>query len=232
MIPLRDTIPSRREPLATILLIIVNVMVFIGQSLMSDVKFAEFIYEFGFIPEEFLKSLARFGFFQASTYVPLFSSMFLHGNWAHLISNMWVLWLFGDNVEDAMGSIRFLIFYILCGLVAGFTHFLFNPTSNVPTVGASGAIAGVMGAYFILFPHARIVTLIPTFFFLPMFIHVPAFIYLILWFISQLYSGVVQWVGGASVGGIAWWAHISGFLAGVFIHKAFLARRRYRYYGG
>jgi len=227
MLPIRDNIPSWHTPIATKALIVVNVLSFISQWAMPDKEFAEFVYRYGFIPVRFLNSIMEFGILHTDSYLPMLTSMFLHGNWVHLISNMWMLWLFGDNVEDIMGFARFLIFYILCCLISGFTHFLFNPVSSVPTVGASGAIAGVMGAYLILFPHSRIVTLVPVFIFLPMFIHVPAFIFLIIWFLSQLYSGVTQWVGGGNVGGIAWWAHISGFLAGMFLHKYFAKRRIY-----
>ncbi|NLO83536.1 MAG: rhomboid family intramembrane serine protease [Clostridiales bacterium] len=230
MIPIRDNIPSRRTPYATLTLIVVNVLLFVNQWLLPDREFAEMVYQYGFVPVRFLRSLIELRIFETQTYLPMLSSMFLHGNWVHLISNMWMLWLFGDNVEDLMGYARFVIFYILCGLIAGFTHFLFNPASSVPTVGASGAIAGVMGAYFVMFPHSKIATLVPVFVFLPMFIHVPAFIYLIIWFISQLLSGVTQWVGGSSVGGIAWWAHISGFIAGVLMHRYFVRRRFYGVY--
>ena len=139
--------------------------------------------------------------------------MFMHGDILHILSNMWSLWLFGDNVEDRMGSFRFFVFYILTGLIAGFAHFISNPMSNVPTVGASGAIAGVMGAYFMMFPHSKIVTLVP---FIPFFIRVPAQIFLFIWFISQLRSGLY-----GVVGGVAWWAHIFGFLAGILLYRKF-----------
>jgi membrane associated rhomboid family serine protease len=146
-----------------------------------------------------------------------FTSMFMHGDILHILSNMWSLWLFGDNVEDYMGTFHFILFYILTGLIAGFAHFVFNPISDLPTVGASGAIAGVMGAYFIMVPHSRIITLVP---FFPFFIRVPSQIFLFIWFIIQLRSGIMSGICG-TVGGVAWWAHIFGFLAGVMLYKKF-----------
>ena len=140
-----------------------------------------------------------------------------------LVSNMWSLWLFGDNVEDYMGPFRFFEFYILTGLIAGFAHFIFNPMSNIPTVGASGAIAGVMGAYFVMFPHSRIITLVP---FIPFFIRVPSQVFLVIWFISQLHSGIMSGIYG-TIGGVAWWAHIFGFLSGVILYKKFLKKENY-----
>jgi len=155
--------------------------------------------------------------------------MFLHGGWMHFISNMWSLWLFGDNVEDCMGHLRFLIFYLLCGLAAGFIHFMFNPTAQVPTIGASGAIAGVMGAYFVMFPTARVITLVPIFF-LPYFIEIPAVFYLGIWFMMQLFSGMFSLVLPTGAGGIAWWAHVGGFLFGILVLPFFRRRRGRPFY--
>ena len=169
---------------------------------MPDKEFAEFVYRYGFIPVRFLNSIMEFGILHTDSYLPMLTSMFLHGNWVHLISNMWMLWLLVIMLKILWVLQGFDILYIMWFDIRIYP-FLFNPVSSVPTVGASGAIAGVMGAYLILFPHSRIVTLVPVFIFLPMFIHVPAFIFLIIWFLSQLYSGVTQWVGGGNVGGIA-----------------------------
>lgn len=148
--------------------------------------------------------------------------MFLHGGWFHLISNMWVLFIFGDNVEDRMGHGRFLLFYLLSGLAAGLMQALAAPGSHLPTVGASGAIAGVLGAYLLFFPGARVLTLIPFFFFFS-FVEIPALFYLGFWFIAQLYSGLFALAlpAGMSAGGVAWWAHIGGFLFGLLLARRF-----------
>lgn len=219
MLPLRDTIPSRRISIATWLIIIINVLVFFHQITLPDEEALNMIYEYAFIPSRFVR-----GIFNPKSYIPLFTSMFMHGSFLHLISNMWSLWLFGDNVEDNMGPFRFILFYILTGLIAGFAHFISSPMSNIPTVGASGAIAGIMGAYFMMFPHSRIVTLIPI---IPFFIRVPAPIFLFIWFVAQLRSGIMSGIHGNAIGGVAWWAHIFGFLGGLFLYKKFI-KNRYR----
>lgn len=212
MIPLRDTAKSKKVPVATLFIIAVNVIVFINQATMPYDESLSMIYKYAFIPSRFLKGMNHI-----ESYIPLFTSMFMHGNILHILSNMWSLWLFGDNVEDYMGAFRFVIFYILTGLIAGFAHFVFNPMSDLPTVGASGAIAGVMGAYFIMVPHSRIITLIP---FFPFFIRVPSQIFLLIWFITQVRSGIMSGIFGI-VGGVAWWAHIFGFLGGMILYKEF-----------
>ncbi len=163
--------------------------------------------------------------------LPLFTCMFLHGGWIHIIGNLWTLWIFGDNVEDEMGHTRFLLFYLLCGLVASFVQIYTNPHSTIPTIGASGAIAGVMGAYYMLFPRARIIIMIPILFF-PFFFEVPAVFFLIFWFFEQVFSGTLSLLSPQQAGGIAWWAHAGGFLCGMFTHRLFLnpkpCRRRYK----
>jgi membrane associated rhomboid family serine protease len=156
--------------------------------------------------------------------VPLFTSMFLHGGWLHLISNLWALYIFGDNVEDRMGSGRYLVFYLLGGVVAALTQAYIGPTSRVPMLGASGAIASVLAAYLVLFPGARVVTLVPLFF-LPWFIEIPALFYLIFWFVSQFFSGVAS-LGMTEVGGVAYWAHIGGFVFGLLLVMFFARRPR------
>lgn len=219
MIPLKDTIPSRKASIATWSIIIINVIVFFNQILLPYEEGLKMVYEFSFIPSRFIE-----GIFNPKSYIPLFTSMFLHGDFLHLISNMWSLWLFGDNVEDNMGAFRFVLFYIITGLIAGFAHFISNPMSNLPTVGASGAIAGVMGAYFLMFPHSRIVTLVP---FIPFFIRIPAPVFLFIWFIGQVRSGFMSGFHGEALGGVAWWAHIFGFLGGVILYKKFLKEEKY-----
>ena len=145
----------------------------------------------------------------------------------HIIGNMWALWIFGDNVEDRMGSLRFLIFYVLCGLVAGVVHWATNPHSTIPTIGASGAIAGVLGAYFVLFPTARVIAMFPVFF-IPFFFGLPAVTYLAVWFLTQLFSGTAALLGPENVSGVAWWAHVGGFLAGIIAYRFFLHPDRQR----
>lgn len=229
MIPLRDTIRGKRTPVAVIGLIAVNLTVFLYQWLLSDYGFAQFIYRYGFIPAR----LTGWGFREETAGLqlvyPLVTSMFLHGGWFHLISNMWALWLFGDNVEDRMGHGRFTVYYLLCGLAAGVTHYVFGPLSPVPVVGASGAIAGIMAAYMVLYPSSRILTLIPVII-IPLFLEIPALLYISIWFISQLFSATFDVLGGGGAGGgIAWWAHIGGFVAGLLLYRRFLLRVQMRY---
>ena len=153
-------------------------------------------------------------------YFPFFTNMFLHGSTAHLIGNMWTLYIFGDNVEDRMGKWRYLLFYILCGVAASYTHYLLNSGSQIPALGASGAISGVMGAYMLMFPQSRIIFLIPIFF-LPYFFEMSAFIYLAFWFAAQLLSGTASLFANPNGPGIAFWAHVGGFAAGVLFFKLF-----------
>jgi membrane associated rhomboid family serine protease len=217
MIPLRDTIPSQRFPVVTVTLICINAVVFLTEINMNARALDQLFWEWGIVPLRF-----KVHPHLPHTYFTLISSMFLHGGWTHIIGNMWSLWIFGDNVEDRMGRWGFLSFYLLSGLAAGFGHILTNTASQVPTVGASGAIAGVMGAYLLLFPHARVVTLVPIFFFLQI-IEVPAVLFLGFWFVSQLFSGTLSLTAGGH-GGVAWWAHIGGFVVG--FGWAFVLRQR------
>ena len=210
MIPLRDIIPSRTTPVVTISLIAVNVLVFIYElSLGRDVD--AFTLYWGLVPAAF-------------SWVAVFTSMFLHGGFMHVAGNMLYLWIFGDNVEDRMGHGRFLVFYLLCGVAAALAQTITVPESVVPMVGASGAIAGVMGAYFVLYPRSRIVTLIPIFFFFQV-VEVPAILFLGVWFVMQFLSGVgsiATATGGEPAGGVAFWAHVAGFAAGfvgVFVFR-------------
>jgi membrane associated rhomboid family serine protease len=210
MIPLRDIIPSRTTPFVTVGLIAVNIVVFLYQKTLPPQASLNFLYTWSMVP--------------AGLAVPtLVSSMFLHGGWLHLLGNMLYLWIFGDNVEDRVGHARFVVFYLGCGIAAGLAHLVTNPMSIVPTVGASGAIAGVMGAYFVLYPRSRILTLIPLFVYFEI-IEVPAILFLGFWFLLQLLSGVGT-LGRADTapGGIAFWAHIAGFVAGAGL--IFVVRR-------
>lgn len=218
MIPLRDVNRSSTTPTFTILLIVLCTTLYIYQTLLSEDMFTEFIYSYGYIPNST---------FNIETNPGLITSIFLHGSWFHLISNMWFLWIFGDNVEDRMGHFNFLLFFILCGVGANLVHMLSDMSSLVPAVGASGAIAGTMGAYFGLFPRAKIKTLIPIFIIIPIFVNIPASIFIVLWFISQIYSGAIESLsGGGSVEGVAWWAHVGGAAGGFVIYRIFLRRKK------
>ena len=213
MFPIRDTVRSRSFPIANYGLIAINVVIFLFETSLGTQGFERFIGAFGVVP-------ARLSLTQPLSFLTLFTSMFLHGSWFHLISNMWMLFIFGDNVEDRMGSARYVIFYVLAGGVAGLTHVFFGPASRVPTVGASGAIAGVLGAYFVLYPSARVTTLVPLFI-LPWFVEIPAYIFIGVWFLSQLSSGLLSLGAYGAFDGIAWWAHIGGFVIGLLLVRLF-----------
>jgi membrane associated rhomboid family serine protease len=207
-------------------LIGVNVLVFIYQMGLPEPELSELIYSFGLVPARYFNPDWALSVRLPSLVVwPFVSSMFLHGGLLHLVLNVWTLWIFGDNVEDRMGSLRFLAFYLSCGLVAGLAHLAFNLSSSVPTIGASGAIAGVLGAYLILYPGSRVITVIPIFFW-PVFFELPAFIYLGFWFVSQFLSATLSTTAAPGAGGIAWWAHIGGFVAGLTLHRLFFSPRR------
>ncbi|GAB4178698.1 MAG: rhomboid family intramembrane serine protease [Calditrichia bacterium] len=216
MFPLKDTIPSKTFPVINYLLIALNVLIWFFETSLSQEQLQEFIHLFGAIPARFHWIAVLDIQTMIAKYYPLFTSMFLHGSWFHLLGNMWFLWIFGDNVEDAMGHVRYLIFYMLCGIIAGLTHIHLNPESIVPTVGASGAIAGVMGAYVLLYPRAKIITLIFIFIFIDI-VELPAFFYLGLWIFMQFIQGTVSFLLPPDVGGVAWWAHIGGFLGGFLL---------------
>lgn len=225
MFPVRDNVPSRTAPVAMWAIIALNVVVFLLQLRLSEEQLLRFVYLFGIVPRRYTHpEWAQWVGFPADEYWPFLTMMFLHGGWFHIISNLWTLWIFGDNVEDRMGPARFLIFYLTCGVISGIAHTASNPTSVTPAIGASGAIAGVLGAYFLLYPRARIICLVPVLFF-PVFIEIPAFFFFLLWFWSQFFSGTLALLSPQEGGGIAWWAHIGGFLAGIALHRVFLIRQ-------
>jgi membrane associated rhomboid family serine protease len=222
MIPLRDENPSSTVPIVTRALIVLNVAVFIHE-LMLGPQLKPFMMTWGFVPERLTLAL---GYHEESWFGPgatVLSSMFLHGGWWHLIGNMWYLWIFGDNVEDRFGHVRYLLFYLGAGIVAVLVQYATNPASSLPTVGASGAIAGVLGAYAVAFPRARIVTLVPLFIFIQI-MALPALLVLGLWFVFQFFSGTLA-LASAVGGGIAFWAHIGGFAFGA-LAMLVLGRRR------
>jgi membrane associated rhomboid family serine protease len=219
MIPLYDTLRPRHFPLVNWVLIIANVLVFVYETRLGPRALQGLIETWGVIPVRLIND-------PSTTWVTLLSAMFLHGGWFHLISNMWVLFIFGDNIEDRMGRMNYLVFYMLCGIAAGLLESYVLPNSALPMIGASGAIAGVLGAFLIQFPRARIASLVPILFIFTL-VELPAVIYLAFWFISQLFSGFVS-LEGATGGGVAWWAHIGGFVFGLLAVNLFVRRRVYR----
>ena len=220
MIPLRDQIPTRHVPVINYLLIAANILVFVLLWLAGSQQ-ESLVYQFALIPANITTGL------NLGDIADIFTGMFMHAGLAHLGGNMLYLWIFGDNVEDSMGSGKYLSFYLVGGVVASLTHILTNPGSQIPTVGSSGAIAAVLGAYLVLYPQSRVLTIIPLGFFLRMTL-VPASIVLGLWFVLQLFSGFLS-LGGPDVGGVAFWAHIGGFLSGVVMAKLLANRRRPEY---
>jgi membrane associated rhomboid family serine protease len=213
MIPLKDTIRARRVPLMNWAIIVANVIMLVYVQRLPAADQEIYLFSHGAVPVRYLSGVGGPQFWT------LISSMLLHSGWLHLLSNMWALFIFGDNIEDRLGPLKYLLFYLVSGIVACLVHVYLNPTSNLPVIGASGAIAGVMGAYLLSYPRARVITLVPLGFL--WFVQIPAVIYLLLWFLLQLLGGL-QGLGSASAqaaGGVAWWAHIGGFVAGMLLIK-------------
>lgn len=226
MFPIRDTTPTRHFPVITLLIILANIAVFVYELSLPPDATRRLFFLFGLVPARYSDAQwAATAGFPFHGFASFFTSMFLHGGWMHIIANMWMLWVFGDNIEDRMGRWRFLLFYITVGILAALVHFFVNMHAKVPLVGASGAVAGVLGAYFILFPRAWVLTVIPIFFW-PFFFEVPAVVYLFVWFLIQIFSGTASDAGGTETAAVAWWAHIGGFAAGVVLHRAFLRKSR------
>jgi membrane associated rhomboid family serine protease len=210
MIPLRDVIPSRTTPYITVTIIALNAAAWLFEIMLPHDALNEFLTIYGVVPAYF-------------SYPTLITSMFLHGGWMHVIGNMWYLWIFGDNVEDRVGHGRFMVFYLLCGMAAALGQVVVDPHSTLPTIGASGAIAGVMGAYFVLYPRSRVLTLIPLVIFWEV-IELPAIMLLGFWFLMQLFSAgtIAMTASSHGSGGVAFAAHVAGFvmgLIGVFLFK-------------
>jgi len=216
MIPIRDSIPTRRVPIVNYALIGANLLVFLLMWLAGPEQ-ERLVYQFALIPASFSNGI------DLGDITDIFTSMFMHAGLAHIAGNMLYLWIFGDNVEDRLGSFKYLLFYLAGGLAASLTHLLFNPNSQIPTVGASGAIAAVLGAYLVMYPQSRIATFIPLGFFMRLAM-VPTSVVLGFWFILQLFNGFLS-IGAADVGGVAFWAHIGGFVAGVVLAKLMPAPR-------
>jgi membrane associated rhomboid family serine protease len=224
MFPIQDSVPSRSVPVVTRALILINVVVFFFELSLSRESIIQLFYLFGVVPARFTDPewAASIGF-PIGSYWSLLTHQFLHGGWLHIVANIWTLWIFGDNVEDRMGPLRFIIFYLVCGVLAALTQVLVTPDATIPSVGASGAIAGVLGAYLLFFPTARLIVLIPILFF-PFFFELPAVIFLVLWFFIQLFGGTAMLASPQQVGGIAFWAHIGGFIAGILLCRFFVRR--------
>jgi membrane associated rhomboid family serine protease len=212
MLPLRDNIPSSRFPGATLGIIIVNVLVFLHELRLGP-RLEELLMQYAVIPVHYTNVEVAQQFTLSQLLFAFFSSMFLHGGWIHLIGNMWSLWIFGDNVEDRLGRANYLLLYLASGVAAALMHIFTNAGSQVPTIGASGAIAGVMGAYFRFYPHAKVETLVPPFFLFPL----PAVVFLGWWFVLQFLSGAMTLGAGEQFSGVAWWAHVGGFLFGFIV---------------
>jgi len=216
MIPLRDVIPSRSTPYITVTLIVLNAVAWLYELTIPGDLRPVFLQLYGVVPADFSTPT-------------LVSSMFLHGSWSHFIGNMWYLWIFGDNVEDRVGHGRFIAFYLLCGIVAALGHVAMDPASILPTIGASGAIAGVMGGYFVLYPQSRVLTLVPLIVYFEI-VELPAVVLLGFWFIMQFLYGTASLASATpSTGGVAWWAHVGGFVIGMLLVGLFPRKDRIEY---
>jgi hypothetical protein len=229
MIPLRVDILRTRVAIVNGLLIVLNVLAFLRELTLPAKMGKALVYTFGLIPAREQLLFARHGISLGQAVVPLFASMFLHGGWLHLLGNMLFLWVFGGAVEEALGHFPYLIFYLTCGVGSALVHTVFNLGSKVPTVGASGAISGVMGAFIVLFPRARVTTIIPA---LLLFfrVRIPAFLMLGYWFLMQFFSGVGS-LGMSDQGGVAWWAHVGGFVLGALLVAGVRTKMRSEAYG-
>jgi membrane associated rhomboid family serine protease len=224
MLPLRDDQPRYSTPFVTYFLIGLNLLIFLFESALDAGSLKNLVYQFGVVPANFTALLAGPPKYPlVAVVLPFFTSMFLHGSWMHVIGNMWFLYIFGDNVEDYLGHFKYLVFYLVAGILAMGAQVATDPLSRVPTLGASGAIAGVLGAYFILYPRARVLT-----WFFVFIIYIPAWIILGYWFAFQFLSGAATSLvyEGKSVGGVAFWAHVGGFIAGAIMIKIFPPRSR------
>lgn len=226
MIPLSDANPTRRTPIVNWLLIAANIVVFFYELSLPTRQLSGLIASFGVTPSKLLLALAQPTHALPATWETLITSQFLHAGWLHIIGNMLYLWVFGDNIEDVMGSFLYLLFYLFSGIIAGISQAVISGPSNVPAIGASGAIAGVLGAYLVLYPLARVSTLIPIFFFATI-ARIPAVILIGWWFVQQFFYGIAT-LSDAASGGVAFWAHIGGFIAGVILILPFIGRARRR----
>ncbi len=216
MFPLQDSNQARNFPLVNYLILLANLLFFLLELALPESILNAVIDAFGLVPSRFLEQ------FNSLELMTIFSSMFLHAGWLHLISNMWALHIFGDNVEDRMGHLSYLFFYFACGAIAALSQVIMGANSALPMIGASGALAGVLGAYLVIFPRAKVITWIPLFL-LPIFVEIPAIVFLGAWFLSQFFTGLgsVDSSPLAAEGGVAWWAHVGGFIGGIILVKVF-----------
>ena len=215
MIPIRDTIRARNFPVVTVSIIVVTVLVFIYELSLTPAELDRFTATYGVVPALQIQIFLQAPF-SLNTWAPMVGTIFLHGGFMHIFGNMLYLWVFGDNIEDILGRFRFLVFYLLAGFAGSLGHIITNPESLIPTIGASGAVAGVLGAYFLTFPRARVLALVPLLFIIT-FVEIPAVIFLFLWFALQLLSGIAAIAGDTAM--VAWWAHVGGFAAGMVMVK-------------
>lgn len=218
MIPLKDMTPRRSLPIVTLLLIAANIAVFVHQLSLPPNAGETFLQTYALVPSKISLALAGRHYTLQQALLPLFTCMFLHGGFLHILGNMWFLWIFGANVEDRLGPVAYLFFYLVCGIGSSASQLLFSWGSHIPSLGASGAISGVLGAYILFFPGSRILTLIPLFI-IWFTVRIPAVIFIGLWFMVQFLSGIGS-LGAVNTGGIAWWAHIGGFLIGLILARA------------
>ena len=230
MIPLKDMTPRRSTPVVTLLLIAANSAVFFYELSLSQPAYTTLLRTYGLVPARIQYALAgTHAMTYAQAFAPLFTCMFLHGGWLHIIGNMWFLWIFGANVEDRFGPLLYLLVYMVCGIGSGISQVIFSWGSPIPSIGASGAISGILGAYLLFFPGSRILTLIPLFI-IWFTARIPAFVFILLWFAVQFLSGLGS-LGATGGGGIAWWAHVGGFVLGVLIALETKATGRALRYG-
>jgi membrane associated rhomboid family serine protease len=230
MFPIKNAVPSRYPPVVTWCLIAANCGVFLFQISLRPAELELLLYTFALVPARYFIGYGYGGAYSLADYLPFVTNTFMHAGWLHLIFNMWMLWMFGGTVEDRLGRGRYLVFYLACGVLASFAHAVFNPDSVVPALGASGAIAGVMGCFVRLFPLARLVVVVPIVF-IPLFFEVPAIVFVGVWFVLQFLQGTVELFMPSQGGGVAWWAHIGGFVAGLLLSPVLTrSERLYRPY--
>ncbi|MCQ8118606.1 rhomboid family intramembrane serine protease [Methylomonas rosea] len=229
MIPIRDSIPCNTKPYVTWGVMAICILVYVAMLFMPDEMGQHFVYMYGMVPIRYSNPDWAYSFgLPPDHYLSFFTSLFLHGGFGHLLMNMVFLWIFADNIEDLMGHKRFVVFYVLCGLLATYAQWYFYPKMAVPVVGASGAIAGVLGAYFFRFPQATVVILVPILFY-PLFFHVPAIAFLGFWVIIQVGDiFTATFLDNVAVDS-AWWAHLGGFVAGALLHPFFIEKKQEEY---
>jgi membrane associated rhomboid family serine protease len=230
MFPIRNAVPSRYPPVITWTLIAINVLFLLIENSLDPLELEEFLSSFAVMPARYSYLIGHGADLSVADFLPFFTMMFLHGGWLHLILNMWTLWLFGSTVEDRLGHGRYLVFYVVCGVAAAVAHVVFNLTSQVPVLGASGAIAGVLGCYMRLFPLARVIVVVPIIF-IPLFFEIYAFVFVGIWFLLQILQGTAELFMPSTGGGVAWWAHVGGFVVGFLLGPALRQPEpRYRAY--